>query len=1074
MLFRLCLYSLVTSIGLASLSTNSTHAADVEAGLIGEFTDGATTVREIVATPNFNLSENESISPRIAPKFTATWTGVLRVIRGGAYSLSGATNIQIDGKVIRSDSPIDLSSGDHTLVIKTTRTEPNSRQQLRWNSSFFADEPIPSSAFGHQVPLDSALALDQEIEHGRFLFAEHGCGNCHESGAWNLATRRGPDLSNIGARAQPSWIGHWLTNPRHYRLASVMPVPRMSPLQRRDILAFLGQLTESPIPDGGLKPSEDVLNAGEALFGQVGCTKCHDERNNLDSVGLKYRSATALAQYIGDPKLTDAHGRMPQLFDMATEAHLVRQLAEYLFHAKRKMFLPNARVEAPVEDGDVNRGAALFKSSGCADCHTTHHQGSKIVGTSKAPAFAPSSGLPLRHFWDFESQVEDQAGNNNGRVSGDEKYSPAATKPGSKTGGGKSFEFDGTNYIELSHFHRPDNMTISVWIKTEHGGEVIAWGRPGGGLRGSRELRVNIGQDGKNSVCYGEYNSDNGWRPVIARPTDINLVDNQWHHLAVVRNGPNVLHYVDGKLQGKGGTVQKGAGNYTDRLLIGALGLQNNPSNRFRGSIDDLSIWDTALSAEQIGRLAGGASPLVMGRTRKTRVAAFQPAAGCLADALPNTVPDFQFSDDQRTSLRKFLATVQPDKPVYDAPRTAFDLRIRQFRCTACHELNDSNVQAAQLVDDRGRIVRVELPPRLTGVGDRLTVDWLESVLLEKRRNRPWLQLRMPHFGQSVAELPILFPKSSGATLVDESPRPDMKLATAGIATIGVQRGKVACISCHNYRGINRQKEGVVPAPDLAEAASTVRRDWFRRWLHNPTRLQPGTSMPQFFLDLSQPDRERKIDELWSALVHQNKMPLPDGLLNRQTEGTRILVNKHPVFFRMATRTPAGQVNRAINVGLPGGSNFTFDPESCSLRFAWQGAFIDAGPAWNGRGGNPVTANGRSLFQAPGITPLRFDDNDEPPKVDFLGYRLVEKHPVFRYQIDGKLVEHRIDVEGDLVTQTFEIENPGDSVRFVGESQLKSTSDVGTWNGSVLTVVDRIVVPDGEVMRFKVTSQVAK
>ena len=47
MLFRLCLYSLVTSIGLASLSTNSTHAADVEAGLIGEFTDGATTVREI-------------------------------------------------------------------------------------------------------------------------------------------------------------------------------------------------------------------------------------------------------------------------------------------------------------------------------------------------------------------------------------------------------------------------------------------------------------------------------------------------------------------------------------------------------------------------------------------------------------------------------------------------------------------------------------------------------------------------------------------------------------------------------------------------------------------------------------------------------------------------------------------------------------------------------------------------------------------------------------------------------------------------------------------------------------------
>jgi mono/diheme cytochrome c family protein len=851
-----------------------------------------------------------------------------------------------------------------------------------------------------------------------------------------------------------------------------MPVPRLSLPERRDVLAFLKQLTESPIPDGGLKPSDVVLKAGEALFGQVGCTKCHDERNNLDSLGLKYQSATALAQYIGDPKQTDAHGRMPQLFDMATESRLVHQVAEFLYHGKRKMFTRNVRVEAPGEDGDPIRGALLFKSAGCADCHTTHHRGEQIVGTSNAPAFAPSRGLPLRHFWDFESQVADQAGRNDGRVSGDDKYGPAATKPGHKNGNGKSFEFDGKNYIELGHFHRPDIMTISVWIKTEHGGEVIAWGRPGGGLRGSRELRVNIGQDGKNSVCYGEYNSDTGWRPVIARPTDVNLVDNKWHHLAVVRNGENVVHYVDGKLQGKGGKVHKGRGNYTDRLLIGALGLQGNPSNRFRGSIDDLSIWDMAMSAEQIAKLAGGASPLKMGQARQTRVAAFQPAAGCLADELPGTVPDYQFSDDQRTSLRRFLATVQPDKSIYDAPRTAFDLHIRQFRCTACHELDATNVQAAQQIDDRGRIIRVELPPRLTGVGDRLTIDWLESVLLEKRRNRPWLQLRMPHFGQSVAELPVLFPKTSGATLVDESPRPDAKLAVAGIATIGVQRGKVACIACHNYRGINRQKEGVVPAPDLAEAAGTVRRDWFRRWLHNPTRLQPGTSMPQFFADLSPSDRERKIDELWSALVHQDTMPLPDGLLNRQTEGTRILVNNHPVLFRMATKTPTGQVNRAINVGLPGGSNFTFDPESCSLRFAWRGAFIDAGPAWNGRGGNPVTANGQSLFQASGISPLRLGDSEQPPKVHFLGYRLIEKHPVFRYSVDGKLVEHRIDVDGDLVTQTIEIENPGESVRFIGESKLKFTSDVGTWNGSILTVVDRNVVPDGEVMRFKVTSQI--
>ena len=48
--------------------------------------------------------------------------------------------------------------------------------------------------------------------------------------------------------------------------------------------------------------------------------------------------------------------------------------------------------------------------------------------------------------------------------------------------------------------------------------------------------------------------------------------------------------------------------------------------------------------------------------------------------------------------------------------------------------------------------------------------------------------------------------------------------------------------------------------------------------------------MPQFFLDVSQEERQLRIRQLWSALVYQDQLPLPKGVLDQQTEGTRIVV----------------------------------------------------------------------------------------------------------------------------------------------------------------------------------------
>ena len=813
-----------------------------------------------------------------------------------------------------------------------------------------------------------------------------------------------------------------------------MPVCLHNQQERLDVTAFLTSL-RSDQPAAVLAPPSAAQRAtGERLFTEVGCSKCHQKENHLDYVGSKYTSLQHLTDYIADPHALDPQGRMPRLFDPREERHLARAVAGYLLEQKRHP-TPYPAVAA----GDAQRGARLFYTRGCASCHALNRP-AEGESALQPPAFGVAHDFTLRHYWDFEGTqqvaLQDRVTQQHQQVTGRLAFRDSGP------GRGAAFDFDGNSFIEVEHFPRPDTMTLSVWIQTTKGGSIVTWGRPQGGLRGSREWRMNIGQDGTNSICYGEYNSDGGWRPVIVTPTAVNLIDGQWHHLAVVRQGPTIQHYVDGRPQGTPGETHVGGGNYTNRLLVGALGLQQNPSNRFQGTLDDLSIWEIALGEEQIAALAAGRSPLEIAEPSVQEIEPFQVDAGCLAHDLPPTVPNYQLGPDAREDLRRFLRTVHPQaaSDYHASPLTTHDLRIQQFRCTACHQYHDKNIQQSMQVDEEGRILRVEHPPVLTGVGAKLSSAWLREVLLEGKRNRPWLKVRMPHFGPGIRDLPDLLTRSAGAPDETQTPAPARELASAGLAMVGERRGQVACIACHDYRGINRRKAGVVPAPDIALAAHTVRRDWFQRWMLNPSRIQPGTSMPQMFLDLPGEQRALHIDQLWSALFYQDQLALPAGLLAKRTEGTRILVGSEPVIFRMSTKTPAGQVDRAINVGLPGGFNFTWDATQCRLVYVWKGDFLDAGPAWNGRGGNPVNAGNEALASLAEGHKLHLASEAANGPRRFLGYRLEEGLPVFRYALGDAHVEHRVNVSAERILQKFIVEHAPHDLLYVGDSKHRTRS----------------------------------
>src|SRR5207249_3684526 len=54
----------------------------------------------------------------------------------------------------------------------------------------------------------------------------------------------------------------------------------------------------------------------------------------------------------------------------------------------------------------------------------------------------------------------------------------------------------------------------------------------------------------------------------------------------------------------------------------------------------------------------------------------------------------------------------------------------------------------------------------------------------------------------------------------------------------------LGCISCHDIAG--RPNTGT-RGPDLANMKERVRYDWYKRWLDDPQRMQPGTRMPTVF-----------------------------------------------------------------------------------------------------------------------------------------------------------------------------------------------------------------------------------
>jgi hypothetical protein len=140
-------------------------------------------------------------------------------------------------------------------------------------------------------------------------------------------------------------------------------------------------------------------------------------------------------------------------------------------------------------------------------------------------------------------------------------------------------------------------------------------------------------------------------------------------------------------------------------------------------------------------------------------------------------------------------------------------------------------------------------------------------------------------------------------------------------------------------------------------------------------------------------------------------MPPPNGWIDKNNY--QVAVRDEPVVMRTYMPNPAGgsKIPRGIAVGLPGLVSYCFDADTCTLRYAWSGGFLDMKPSWAGRGGNIVQVLGKRFYENSSF-PFRVGDDKHVPKLSFQGYELVEGLPAFLFTMDGIKVRETIKLSG--------------------------------------------------------------
>ena len=169
---------------------------------------------------------------------------------------------------------------------------------------------------------------------------------------------------------------------------------------------------------------------------------------------------------------------------------------------------------------------------------------------------------------------------------------------------GQAFSFDGIDdYITVaasSNLESTDFFSIAMWVQTpDKPGLKILADNSHGSSNGANGWALQLDAIGRVSFAYGN-------RSAFPEISSVKEIDNNtFRHVAATYDGSSLNVYIDGILDGT--TAYTGTPSGTGQEI--RIGRHFALNRQFTGQMDDIRIYDSALTASEVASLAAIPEP---------------------------------------------------------------------------------------------------------------------------------------------------------------------------------------------------------------------------------------------------------------------------------------------------------------------------------------------------------------------------------------------------------------------------------------------------------------------------------
>ena len=223
--------------------------------------------------------------------------------------------------------------------------------------------------------------------------------------------------------------------------------------------------------------------------------------------------------------------------------------------------------------------------------------------TEQLTTSKPTHILVAAYEFDTADASDSSGNNSDGTINGGVQFVEAVGRPG------RVAQFDGIDDFVETPIPFLSDITISMWVNTSQAAVSGTQWTDGFGLLDASV--AGSSSDFGTSVVDGRFAFGTGATDIVGNPVaDVTAIsttpinDGKWHHVVATRDflTGNTLVYVDGVLEDSqvSQNLSPNVFNGASRMTIGQLQTNNN---HYEGMIDDILVYERALSAAEVGQL---------------------------------------------------------------------------------------------------------------------------------------------------------------------------------------------------------------------------------------------------------------------------------------------------------------------------------------------------------------------------------------------------------------------------------------------------------------------------------------